>query len=981
MANRPDQFPLDLTGKSPRNLVQNEERTFTTYNDRIFVPSAGVYYTESMIIHDKATGRRLRPITDYKCLHLHEEASLESGLQACCVVIVHNEEIRNIKFNYQVPGGHYSETLPALRKLLEGVDFQSLTRISWGTQVYGKPETFPAAAHKHPGSEFGDWKRFHVALNNIYHALLHKDHAAWQAVYDYIDASVRSNTQNTLGDNYFTKVELENKLAGLTAPFVSKVYADAIETRANTKIKELTDRLTAEGVKITDLQRLVAELQARDQVKISPDAGNLLEKRENGLYYGIQAPADLSSLYVDCVAGNDDNPGTQALPFKTLDKALRISPRNNSNTISIKWIPPEHQHNHQYEITHHHTVDGCRRVIQVYGHSMSPGGELYNQHRLLGNRDVSNPWLTDRWDPVPVYLRCSYFLEKGTNNKTVRPFTITVVNNGTISFRGVDFIIDNPTDAKWDDGFIARGWNIISCFIGSGKVEIYGSDIVRMLPVDPSGFEFTDPNAPFYKDRYNRSYLATMYGGQNIEINFNAGGYYYGYAPNKRTHDTWPNIGKPVKDRRFDTQAFHLTGIYKGFPWMDHNPGAASALLYTKTAAGGIDGGWYAGGMRSRTGNIDVWMRYYLVKGIVFQNGIQIGVRSTVPLVDISAASGNNAPKAYTEVRESVYRQHFKPNDLYESINTYRSSAEVANVVGYGHWARWGQGLTTVGKGGQASGDQAGMPDFMFLHGIVGGEYAHRLTIAEMPNHKHRFVADDSSNGFPGSVRTGRAHGQDFSQKSASGPAFEYFTPTMFPAESGGDQPHNNIQPSVAVDRWVRLVSNDGQHYTGLNIVNGQFQLTTTADYSTDTWMDATRMSLAGITVTNTGSWEIHSIKLVQPSGDNPNTRIHVRLKCKIPEVLSTHMLFGHTEDYFVWKVPNSHPRWGWQRSIDAEGLTEFVFAVREVVPTQPAGGETQSLPDGSTITLPATGGRLLKPNTRYKVVSQNQSRLAFYAK
>lgn len=971
MANRPDQFPLDLTGKSPRNLVQNEERTFTTYNDRIFVPSAGVYYTESMIIHDKATGRRLRPITDYKCLHLHEEASLESGLQACCVVIVHNEEIRNIKFNYQVPGGHYSETLPALRKLLEGVDFQSLTRISWGTQVYGKPETFPAAAHKHPGSEFGDWKRFHVALNNIYHALLHKDHAAWQAVYDYIDASVRSNTQNTLGDNYFTKVELENKLAGVTAPFVTKVYADAIETRANTKIKELTDRLTAEGVKITDLQRLVTELQARDQVKISPDAGNLLEKRDNGLYYGIQAPADLSGLYVDCVNGNDSNPGTKAQPFKTLDKALSISPEQLTNTIYLKSLTPEQKKTHCYYVTKRYAIrGGATRKIVAWGDPWVDGDQRPRLRAIaVGGRDEPSNFSGMVRPPI----RFRWFNTKFGQLDKMMMGGFALHDNSRIVFYGMEIHMDQAPNVD-----TMHPYSEFHCVAYlNGKVSYLGCKVFKVLSQNGAyNFTLADKDVNSANSVYQRKFQGRFMAWANRSSNmfletFNTLiGYSTDYAPTGKqetpvpirmfeTTDEVANVGAdfaaPTWYHCF--MPLHDTALAKVMAFRQYNPAGREALnaLNLKTHPDNAV-------MMLTTTNA-LW-------GVRFNGDVMVNVSSAQTFKNFSAGS---TPRAYTEVRESVYRQHFKPNDLYESLNTFRSSAEVANVVGYGHWARWGQGLTTVGKGGQASGDQAGMPDFMFLHGIVGGEYSHRLTIAEMPNHNHapagfdRLLAASGHNTAKGKDRT-PGH-------------VDVHTPGGVISSVGGNQPHNNIQPSIAVDRWVRLVSNDGQHYTGLNITNGQFQLTTTGDYSTNTWMDATRMSLVGITVTNTGSWEIHSIKLVQPSGNNPNTRIHVRLKCKIPEVLSTHMLFGHTEDGFVWKVPNSHPRWGWQRSIDAEGLTEFVFAVREVVPTQPSGGEIQTLPDGSTITLPATGGRLLKPNTRYKVVSNNQSRLAFYAK
>lgn len=70
-------------------------------------------------------------------------------------------------------------------------------------------------------------------------------------------------------------------------------------------------------------------------VQLSPDNGNLLEIRNNGLYYGTIASDDLLNLYVDGVNGNDANKGTRAEPLKTLNEALKRTPNNKSNTIHL----------------------------------------------------------------------------------------------------------------------------------------------------------------------------------------------------------------------------------------------------------------------------------------------------------------------------------------------------------------------------------------------------------------------------------------------------------------------------------------------------------------------------------------------------------------------------------------------------------------------------------------------------------------------
>lgn len=63
-------------------------------------------------------------------------------------------------------------------------------------------------------------------------------------------------------------------------------------------------------------------------VKLSSESGNLLQKRSDGLYYGVTPPANRSLFFVDAVNGIDQNPdevvgaGSQDMPFKTLPYAI-----------------------------------------------------------------------------------------------------------------------------------------------------------------------------------------------------------------------------------------------------------------------------------------------------------------------------------------------------------------------------------------------------------------------------------------------------------------------------------------------------------------------------------------------------------------------------------------------------------------------------------------------------------------------------------
>jgi len=59
-------------------------------------------------------------------------------------------------------------------------------------------------------------------------------------------------------------------------------------------------------------------------VKLSPDRGNLLEARANGIGYWAVIREDKNTFYVDAVNGNDANSGLRDAPIKTINKALSV---------------------------------------------------------------------------------------------------------------------------------------------------------------------------------------------------------------------------------------------------------------------------------------------------------------------------------------------------------------------------------------------------------------------------------------------------------------------------------------------------------------------------------------------------------------------------------------------------------------------------------------------------------------------------------
>lgn len=124
--------------------------------------------------------------------------------------------------------------------------------------------------------------------------------------------------------------------------------------------------------------------------------------------------------------------------------------------------------------------------------------------------------------------------------------------------------------------------------------------------------------------------------------------------------------------------------------------------------------------------------------------------------------------------------------DVYVTTKTYADGAAVKAKRGYGTWVRYAEGRTLVGYS-----TKTGDPAEYKTMGNEFGANTHKLTIDEMPSHNHKLYdapGIDGNQGMPDSNST---------QTSA------LFSNVAI-GDTGGDQPHNNIQPSVVVAHWLR---------------------------------------------------------------------------------------------------------------------------------------------------------------------------------
>lgn len=133
----------------------------------------------------------------------------------------------------------------------------------------------------------------------------------------------------------------------------------------------------------------------------------------------------------------------------------------------------------------------------------------------------------------------------------------------------------------------------------------------------------------------------------------------------------------------------------------------------------------------------------------------------------------------------AVFLADHPVNSLYTTLD----NTNPGGVYG-GEWEQVAQGRAVVGVG---TGTDENNVAKAFTVGENEGEYKHTLTVDEMPSHTHD--SPTSGNSTSGSYEVGRPPGVS---------EYDYYPPA--PTTSvGGDQAHNNIQPSYGVYIWKRI--------------------------------------------------------------------------------------------------------------------------------------------------------------------------------
>ena len=178
------------------------------------------------------------------------------------------------------------------------------------------------------------------------------------------------------------------------------------------------------------------------------------------------------------------------------------------------------------------------------------------------------------------------------------------------------------------------------------------------------------------------------------------------------------------------------------------------------------------------------------VNGDLAINSVKENTSSTKMLVN----DGNTVMyRDWNKLVNSIKSAMYPVGSVYITYNNVNPGTFLG-----GTWERFGQGRTLIGEG---TGND-GSTSMSFTANSTGGEYKHKLTVDEIPNHKHAvYIQNTTSNPQVNAPKWTVALPNSWKQYASD---TKLFGPST--GNAGGDASHNNIQPYITVYLWKRTV-------------------------------------------------------------------------------------------------------------------------------------------------------------------------------
>ena len=214
--------------------------------------------------------------------------------------------------------------------------------------------------------------------------------------------------------------------------------------------------------------------------------------------------------------------------------------------------------------------------------------------------------------------------------------------------------------------------------------------------------------------------------------------------------------------------------------------------------------------------DIEVWIdnskKYVFYKTDVAYNANKAVYGKAVVTLEMLQAMQAALERKITSGTSSVSAAAWPVGSIFITNN----DANPYTLFGFGTWVRYAAGRTLVGKvtnddneqGGKITGGLTAPSDWVMSQtGITYGSFKHKLTAEEIAAHAHQF--DDyyypENRNSTGSVNTKANPQSTVGSAKTDWDNYNTLVYTHNTENAGGDQPHNNVQPSIIVNMWNRI--------------------------------------------------------------------------------------------------------------------------------------------------------------------------------
>lgn len=440
----------------------------------------------------------------------------------------------------------------------------------------------------------------------------------------------------------------------------------------------------------------------------------------------------------------------------------------------------------------YNVIDNANKYIEIVGNGTSSANSNARTLDWDGNEVLAGKLTVGTGPTANMDVATKQYVDTQTSSIVVPTKTSDLTNDS-------GFVDNTYHDSSKQDTLVS-GTNIKTIngdsILGSGDISVGGEKIpigtIFEFPTDdatklPTGYLFCDGSAVSrtqYADLF--AVIGTTWGSGDGSTTFN--------LPSKEGLVT---VGVDSNDTDFDT--IGETGGEKThtlttdeIPSHHHDVG----WDYEGATGGGhgtlLRPQWNNPQYQYDTSNTGGGQAHnnlqpYVVSNYIIKAANVSQLPDEAEVVDGYSTSTTDAYSA-NYINNMILNAVYPVGSIYMSVN----STSPATLFG-GTWVAIAEGRTLVGVG---TGTDINGDTMTWTAEAEGGEYLHTLSVDEMPSHTHN--AGTNSNGFFAHATAGTNYGAGFVNTNGEMGWYRQ------PANTGGGQPHNNIQPFFAVYMWKR---------------------------------------------------------------------------------------------------------------------------------------------------------------------------------